>query len=100
MYGASGLPMIDVDSSFSMTMTNTWPNAGMGGALGNALGPALGPLLGLALGLMLGGAVGDGVGLGLWVARAAGWLVLLPPARLLDSPAARIASDATIARTT
>src|SRR5438094_8904567 len=70
MYGADALPMIEVDSSFSMRMTKTCVKVGTGGGVG--VGAEVGVGAGVGVGVGVGVAVW--VGFGLWVGRAPGAL--------------------------
>ena len=68
MYGAEALPMIEFDSSFSITMTKTcekFGNAPPEVGVGVGVGVGLGVGVGVAIGVGVGTAVGVGVGLGL-----------------------------------
>jgi len=65
MYGAEALPIRLVDSSFSITMTNTWLKAGMAGVgVGVGAGVGVGVGVGAGVGVGVGADVGAGVGVG------------------------------------
>src|SRR6267378_3540286 len=84
MEGGEGVPIRLVDSSFSITMTNTWLKAGIAGVdvgvgAGVAVGVGVGAGVGEGVGVATGVGVGVATGVGVPCAELVGFAIGVPP---------------------